>query len=243
MTLRNPSRRVTKRHQGIVFPHSLSVRTKSELFALMLLPRAVTLGLNLTGPTTIAPLVDVRETVTMHTNVIFDTKVAVGPLAIATPLPRIEVRSSRAEDAAAQRAAVAAAQQTRLLQSTSNALTAPSLPEPNLDAKRALVQQIAADQGISWKLLEAVWQIESGKAWHTTVTSSAGARGPMQFMLGTWRGYGTGDISSAPDALRAGAKLLAANGAASGDEHRALFSYNHAEWYVHQVQSIMKSIE
>ena len=240
MTLRTLSRRVSKRHRGIAPQRSLSARTKSEFFALMLLPRAITLGLNLGTTEPLTAKVHAQEPAVIQTYVVFDNRQSIGPLAIATPLPRIEVTSSRADDQAAQLAATRARSVQRLVK----AVMIPSNPpEPDLTAKRTLVQQIATEEGIDWKLLESVWQIESGKAWKTGVVSSAGATGPMQFMPGTWRGYGgTGDITSAPDALRAGAKLLAANGAANGDEHRALFSYNHAEWYVQQVQSIMDSI-
>ena len=237
MTLHTLSRRVSKRHRGIAQPRSLSARTKSEIFALMLLPRAFTLGLNL-GTT--EPMVDVAQApIVVQTRVVFDTKNAIVPISIVKNDLYVEKVSSRAEESAK----AAAARQRVVQLSNVSTTSVANPPEPDHVAKRVLVQQIAADSGIDWKLLESVWQIESGKAWKTGVVSSAGAQGPMQFMPGTWRGYGgNGDITSAPDALKAGAKLLAANGAASGDEYRALFAYNHAEWYVQQVQSIMKSI-
>lgn len=122
-------------------------------------------------------------------------------------------------------------------------------PEPDFAAKRALAQDVAAGYEIDWRLLEAVWQVESGKSWHTRVTSSAGAQGPMQFMPGTWRRYGIDgdgdgavDANNTYDALRGGARYLAANGAASGDIDRALFAYNHADWYVAKVKKIMNGI-
>jgi membrane-bound lytic murein transglycosylase B len=118
----------------------------------------------------------------------------------------------------------------------------------SLEQKRALVQKAAALYGLDWKMLEAVWQIESGKRWVTTVKSYAGAQGPMQFMPGTWRGYavdGNGDgvanIYEAEDAVYAGARLLAANGGAENID-RALFAYNHAQWYVDKVKGIAASI-
>jgi membrane-bound lytic murein transglycosylase B len=122
-------------------------------------------------------------------------------------------------------------------------------PEPGLEGKRALVQQVAAAHGIDWKILEAVWQVESGKRWRTTVTSYAGARGPCQFMPGTWRAYaadgngdGIKDVTYAPDCLHGSAKLLAVNGAAAGDVVRALLRYNNSMSYVHKVLSIAGSI-
>ncbi|MEX1051786.1 MAG: lytic transglycosylase domain-containing protein [Patescibacteria group bacterium] len=122
-------------------------------------------------------------------------------------------------------------------------------PEPGPEGKRALVQEIAAAHGIDWKILEAVWQVESGKRWHTTVRSYAGAQGPCQFMPGTWRAYaadgngdGIKDVTYAPDCLHGSAKLLAVNGAASGDVVRALLRYNNSMSYVYKVLSIAGSI-
>lgn len=121
--------------------------------------------------------------------------------------------------------------------------------DPDLSTKRALAKKAAAQYGIDWKILEAVWQVESGKAWSTSVTSYAGAQGPMQFMYGTWKKYavdGNGDgqanINEAEDAVYAGASLLAQSGGSSGDYTSALLSYNHAMWYVNKVKAIAFSI-
>ncbi|MBI4185591.1 lytic transglycosylase domain-containing protein [Candidatus Berkelbacteria bacterium] len=121
--------------------------------------------------------------------------------------------------------------------------------EASFEQKRALAQAAAAAYGIDWKILEAVWQVESGKRWQTTVRSSAGAQGPMQFMPGTWRTYavdgnsdGTKDVHEAQDAVYAGAKYLAANGAATNID-RALLAYNHAQWYVQKVKQLAASID
>ncbi len=76
-------------------------------------------------------------------------------------------------------------------------------------------------------------------------TSSAGAVGWMQFEPGTWAQYGvTPSGQPAPDgpsgwndpadAIYSAARLLQASGAPS-DWHDAIFSYNHAEWYVAEV--------
>lgn len=121
--------------------------------------------------------------------------------------------------------------------------------DPGLAAKRALAQAAAARYGIDWKILEAVWQVESGKSWDTSRTSYAGATGPMQFLPSTFRKYGldgNGDgkieITSAYDSVYAGANLLASSGAASGAVERALFAYNHSWSYVNKVLSIARSI-
>lgn len=122
--------------------------------------------------------------------------------------------------------------------------------DPSLAEKRALAQKAASAYGIDWKILEAVWQVESGKAWNTATRSYAGAQGPMQFMSGTWRKYavdgngdGTADINNAEDAVYAAANLLAQAGASEGNVDAALLSYNHAQWYVNKVKAVAGSIE
>ena len=121
--------------------------------------------------------------------------------------------------------------------------------EPSFDQKRALVAEIAEKKGIDPKILEAVWQVESGKSWNTGKKSYAGAQGPAQFMAGTFRRYGEdydGDgqanITDAHDSLAAAANLLIANGLKDGDVHRALLAYNHADWYVKKVLNVAQSI-
>lgn len=121
--------------------------------------------------------------------------------------------------------------------------------DPDLTVKRALVQRAAAAYGIPWEILEAVWQVESGKSWDTEVRSYAGAQGPAQFMPGTWRRYGVdgdGDgqtnIHSAVDAVYGAANYLATSGASRGEVYRALFAYNHADWYVQKVLGVARDI-
>jgi len=123
-------------------------------------------------------------------------------------------------------------------------------PDPGPEVKRMWVKQAAAAWGIDWKVLEAVWQVESGKRWYSHVRSYAGATGPCQFMLGTWRAYGQDgngdgvkDINDARDCLFAAAKLLAVNGAAEGDYVRALRRYNNSMSYVLKVLRVADSIE
>ncbi|HEX3172811.1 MAG TPA: lytic transglycosylase domain-containing protein [Solirubrobacterales bacterium] len=72
-------------------------------------------------------------------------------------------------------------------------------------------------------------------------TSSAGARGWMQFMPETWEIYGVDadgngvrDPSDPKDAIYAAARYLRASGAPQ-DWHGAILAYNHAEWYVAEV--------
>jgi murein DD-endopeptidase MepM/ murein hydrolase activator NlpD len=71
--------------------------------------------------------------------------------------------------------------------------------------------------------------------------SSAGAIGWMQFMPDTWARWGTdanadgiADPWNAEDAIYSAARYLAASGGAT-DIRAAVFSYNHAWWYVDEV--------
>jgi hypothetical protein len=95
----------------------------------------------------------------------------------------------------------------------------------------------------------------------------AGATGPMQFLGSTWRrgtptmavpavgpptattadgyatdgdGDGIADAWNPADAIAGAARLLRANGAPR-DYRRAVFAYNHADWYVDEVMEIATS--
>jgi hypothetical protein len=74
-------------------------------------------------------------------------------------------------------------------------------------------------------------------------TNSAGAAGPGQFLAVTWAAYGVDadgdgrrDVYSVPDSVFATANYLHASGAPA-DWRRAVFAYNHADWYVDEVLS------
>jgi len=125
-----------------------------------------------------------------------------------------------------------------------------TINDPDLQTKRNLVKQAAKAFNIDWKILEAVWQIESGKSWDTSVKSYAGAQGPMQFMPATFKHYsidgnndGIKDIYNAVDAVYSGANYLAKSGLDQGKVDQSLFNYNHAKWYVEKVKNIANSIE
>ncbi|WP_432806102.1 peptidoglycan DD-metalloendopeptidase family protein [Mycobacterium sp. Z3061] len=122
--------------------------------------------------------------------------------------------------------------------------------------------------GVPWFVLAALHFVETGFSTHSTMISSVGAIGPMQFMPATWvgwkyniggglvssslditslsvissgRGYGKdgdGDGKADPwnnaDAIYTAAAYLSANGYAQ-DPRKAIWAYNHADWYVNKV--------
>ncbi|GAA4205235.1 hypothetical protein GCM10022252_65490 [Streptosporangium oxazolinicum] len=88
--------------------------------------------------------------------------------------------------------------------------------------------------GVEWEVLAAVMFVET-KFGRVRSPSHTGAKGPMQFMPGTWAAYGMGgDIQDTRDSLLAAANYLRASGAPR-DYRRALYAYNHSQAYVDAV--------
>jgi hypothetical protein len=111
-----------------------------------------------------------------------------------------------------------------------------------------LFQESAAQYcpGLPWTVLAAIGQIESGDRANPGV-SSAGALGPMQFLPSTWAKWGitafgeqgAPNIMDPFDAVPAAAGYLcAAGGATAAGLPRAIFAYNHADWYVTEVLAL-----
>ena len=106
---------------------------------------------------------------------------------------------------------------------------------------------------LGWSILAAIGKVESdhGRSRAPGVRSGQNASGccagPMQIHNGfgsgggTWGAYqvdgnddGVADIYDPSDAAFTAARYLHASGAPD-DWHRAVFAYNHAEWYVERV--------
>jgi membrane-bound lytic murein transglycosylase B len=88
--------------------------------------------------------------------------------------------------------------------------------------------------GVGWHVLAAVNFVESGFG-KLRSASTAGAQGPMQFVPGTWRGYGLGgNVHDPHDAILGAANYLHASGAPR-DYRRALYAYNRSPLYVDAV--------
>jgi Transglycosylase SLT domain len=113
-----------------------------------------------------------------------------------------------------------------------------------------LYEQAAARYGLDWAILAGIGKVECdhGRDPDPSCTrqgavNSVGAGGPMQFIASTWSIYGVdgdGDGSidrwDPADAIYSTANYLHASGA---PQHlrQALLAYNHAGWYVAEVQA------
>jgi len=99
-----------------------------------------------------------------------------------------------------------------------------------------------AATGVPWEYLASIHLIET-RMGRIRGDSSAGARGPMQFIPTTWDIYGQGgDIESTKDSIAAAGRLLRANGART-DMAGALFSYNNSNRYVRAVTVYAQQME
>ena len=103
-----------------------------------------------------------------------------------------------------------------------------------------IYQAAGMEYGINWEVLAAINEIETDYGRNLNV-SYAGALGWMQFMPATWEAYGVDanrdgvrDPYNPVDAIFAAARYLKAAGAET-DLRKAIFAYNHADWYVDSV--------
>jgi murein DD-endopeptidase MepM/ murein hydrolase activator NlpD len=103
-----------------------------------------------------------------------------------------------------------------------------------------IYQAAGIQYGVRWEVLAAINEMETDYGRNLNV-SSAGAVGWMQFLPSTWKMYGTDanrdgkrDPYNPVDAIFAAARYLKAAGADT-DLRKAIFAYNHANWYVDAV--------
>jgi len=103
-----------------------------------------------------------------------------------------------------------------------------------------IYQAAGIQYGVRWEVLAAINEIETDYGRNLNV-STAGALGWMQFMPATWQQYGVDanqdgkrDPFNPVDAIFAAARYLKAAGAEQ-DVRKAVWAYNHADWYVDSV--------
>ena len=103
-----------------------------------------------------------------------------------------------------------------------------------------IYQACGTQYGIPWEVLASINRIETAFGTNLNV-SSAGALGWMQFIPSSWEAYGVDanndgrkDPYNPVDAICAAANYLEAAGGQE-DLSRAIFAYNHADWYVDEV--------
>ena len=89
--------------------------------------------------------------------------------------------------------------------------------------------------GIHWSYLAAINLVET-RMGRIIGLSTAGARGPMQFMPTTWDLVGRGDIDDPHDSIQAAARYLVDRGG-PGDMAKAIRGYNNSARYVIAVQN------
>ncbi|MDN3359283.1 NlpC/P60 family protein [Actinomadura sp. DC4] len=108
-----------------------------------------------------------------------------------------------------------------------------------------LYQAAGSAYGVPWTILASIGSIETHHGRDQRI-SSASARGPMQFMPGTWATYGLDgdadgrtDITDPADAIPSAARYLKASGA-PGRLREAIYAYNHSWGYVANVIAVAR---
>jgi Transglycosylase SLT domain len=112
-----------------------------------------------------------------------------------------------------------------------------------------LYRRAAAQYGLDWAILAGIGKVEcdhgrdpAPSCTQQGAVNSAGAGGPMQFLASTWSEYGVDADGEGPpnrwdpaDAVYGAANYLRASGAPR-NYREAIFAYNHASWYVAEVE-------
>ncbi|HXC23723.1 MAG TPA: lytic transglycosylase domain-containing protein, partial [Solirubrobacteraceae bacterium] len=126
-----------------------------------------------------------------------------------------------------------------------SALAETEIPPLYLD----LYEQSARRYGLDWAILAGIGKVECDHGLDSDpsctkqgAVNSAGAGGPAQFLASTWAVYGIDADGKGPpdrwdpaDAIYAMANYLRASGAPQ-NYRKAIYAYNHAWWYVNEVE-------
>lgn len=165
---------------------------------------------------------------------------------VQSPEIRRRVRELRQEARAGELRPAASSynkeRRKRELRIARDRIVAEPVDEASLRRYKKLYEEAAEEYGFGedWYVLAAVGKVESDHGQNMG-PSSAGALGPMQFMPSTWDSYGLdanddgkANIMDPEDAIPSAARYLKVGGAPD-DWYRALYTYNHAGWYVEKV--------
>jgi peptidoglycan hydrolase CwlO-like protein len=158
-----------------------------------------------------------------------------------------ELRAAERARILQQRAATGVGEASRAyeLRIARQEIVAEPVEEISRKGYRKLYRRSAEEYGFGedWYVLAAVGKVESNHGVNM-VPSVAGAMGPMQFLPSTWEtagvdgnGDGEANIMDPRDAIPAAARYLEVGGAPR-DWYAALFTYNHADWYVVKVLGV-----
>ena len=166
-----------------------------------------------------------------------------------SPEIRSRVRELRAEDSAGELRPAATGygkeRRSQELRIAREQIVAQPVDEVSLRKYKKLYEEAAEEYGFGedWYVLAAVGKVESDHGQNMG-PSSAGALGPMQFMPSTWDSYGLdanddgeANIMDPEDAIPSAARYLKVGGAPD-DWYKALYTYNHAGWYVEKVLKV-----
>jgi hypothetical protein len=108
-------------------------------------------------------------------------------------------------------------------------------PAPAADLLRYYKEAEAA-LGVPWTYLAAINFVET-KMGRIRGFSTAGARGPMQFIPSSWKAFGAGgNIDDDRDSIFAAARHLISSGGKPFNPDKALYGYNHSDKYVTAVK-------
>ncbi|HEX3823160.1 MAG TPA: lytic transglycosylase domain-containing protein [Mycobacteriales bacterium] len=162
---------------------------------------------------------------------------------VAAPKVPIDALTGELHKAFGAKAHLDVTRATPVNQSISSSYATETIPAGYLSLYR---RAAVTCPGLPWTVLAGIGTVETGNG-RDVHKSTAGAEGPMQFLPSTWSMYGydaDGDgkanINDPTDAVFSAARYLCAAGAGRGGMSLddAVFSYNHAWWYVREVITI-----
>jgi hypothetical protein len=159
---------------------------------------------------------------------------------VAAPKPSLDVLRGDVAAVFGHSATVSVTRAVPVDQSIVSSYALTAIPTSYLDLYR---RAAVTCPGLPWTVLAGIGTVETANGANVH-RSTKGAEGPMQFEPSTWARYGidadgdgVANILDPTDAVFSAARYLCAAGASRGTTgiDQAVFSYNHAWWYVREV--------